>query len=68
MTSFLPEVTALDINTQKQAVDGIVIWLHPCCFCAAINSRGSDQKVDVIVFIAFWGVHNDFLHYLAPTA
>jgi hypothetical protein len=74
MTRFLPEVIATGFNTQKQAVDGIVsrrvllVWLHPGCFCAAVNSRGSNQKVNVIVFIAFWGVHSDYLHYHASTA
>jgi len=48
MTRFLPEVIAVGINAQQQTVDGIVsrgvilIWLYACCFCAAIDSRGSN--------------------------
>jgi hypothetical protein len=69
MARFLLEVFTVGFDTQQQTVDGIVrrgvriVWLHPCCFCAAIDSGSSNQKVNVIVFIAFWGAHSDFLHY-----
>jgi len=74
MTGFLPEVIAINVNAQKQAVDSIVgrriivLWLHPCCFCAAINSWGSNQKIDVIIFIALWSIHIGVLHYFFSTA
>jgi hypothetical protein len=64
MTRFLPEVFAAGFNAQKQAIDGVVsgrailVWLHPSCFCAAIDSGGSNQKINVIVFIALWSIHS----------
>jgi len=64
LTRFLPEVITFDINPQKQAVDGIVswrvilVWLHPSCFCAAIDSRRSNQKIDIVIFVALWSIHS----------
>jgi hypothetical protein len=55
MARLLPQVFAVSFNPQKQAVDSIVsrririVWLYPGCFCAAINSWGSNQKIYVII-------------------
>lgn len=63
MTGFLPEVFAIGVDAQQQAVDGIVsrrvilVWLHPRCFCAAIDSGGGNQKINIVVRIAFWSIH-----------
>ena len=75
MTRFLPEVFAARFQCAASkrlmaswAGASVLVWLHPGCFCAAINFRGSNQKINIIVLIALWGVHSEFLHYHASTA
>ena len=64
MTGFLPEVFAIGFDAQQQTVDCIVsrriilVWLYPSCFCAAIDSRGSNQKINIVILIAFWSIHS----------
>ncbi len=64
MTRFLPEVFTASFDPQQQAIDGIVsrciilVWLHPSCFCAAINSWSSNQKINVVIFVALRSIHS----------
>lgn len=64
VASLLPEMKAVSLKARKQAIDRIVsrsvsiVWLRTGCFCAAIYSRSGNQKIDVVVFIAFWRIHS----------
>jgi hypothetical protein len=64
VTSLLPEVLAVCLKTRQQAINRIVsgrvvsFWLRTGCFCAAIDLRSGNQKIDVVIFVALWRIHS----------
>lgn len=64
VTSLLPQMLAVSLKAREQAINAIVsrrvvfVWLHASCFCAAIDFGSSNQKINVIVFVALWRIHS----------
>ena len=75
MAGFFPQIFAAWFKTLKQTSKRIVrsritifVWLDSCRFCAAINFRSRNQKINVVVLVTFWSIHSGVLHYFTPTA
>jgi hypothetical protein len=73
LNGFAPQLFAAWFKTLQQAGEGIVrsshgFWLDSCRFCAAINFRSRNQKINVVLLVTLWSIHRGVLHYFAPTA
>jgi hypothetical protein len=73
LDGFAPQIFAAWLKAFQQASERIVrssviFWLDSCCFCAAINFRSRNQKINVVVLVTLWSIHSGVLHYFIPTA
>jgi hypothetical protein len=72
--SFLPHDISIRFKTMQQAGEGIVsggiilLGLHTGGFGAAARLGRRNQKVDIVVFIAFWRIHWSCLSQIRSTA